>query len=35
MPPLAVQLTDAGLGDYWDDVDAIVRNHLMKCRLWT
>ena len=25
---LAVKLTDAGLGDYWDDVDAIVRNHL-------
>jgi len=27
---LAVQLTDAGLGDYWDDVDAIVRNHLLE-----
>ena len=26
---LAVKLTDAGLGDYWDDVDAIVRNHLV------
>ena len=25
---LAVMLSDAGLGDYWDDVDAIVRNHL-------
>ena len=25
---LAVKLTDAGLGDYWYDVDAIVRNHL-------
>ncbi len=25
---LAAKLTDAGLGDYWDDVDAIVRNHL-------
>ena len=24
---LAVKLTDAGLGDYWDDVDSIVRNH--------
>jgi hypothetical protein len=24
----AVNLSDAGLGDYWDDVDAIVRNHL-------
>ncbi|MEI6972144.1 MAG: DMT family transporter [bacterium] len=26
---LAVKLTDTGLGDYWDDVDAIVRNHLV------
>jgi hypothetical protein len=26
---LAVKLTDAGLGDYWDDVDAIARNHLL------
>jgi hypothetical protein len=25
---LGVKLTDAGLGDYWDDVDTIVRNHL-------
>ena len=25
---LAVKLTDAGLGDYWDDVESIVRNHL-------
>ena len=25
---LAVKLSDAGLGDYWDDVDAIVRNQL-------
>ena len=28
MAVLAVKLTDAGLGDYWDDVDSIVRNHL-------
>jgi hypothetical protein len=28
MIPLAIQLSDAGLGDYWDDVDAYVRNHL-------
>jgi hypothetical protein len=28
MIALAIGLTDAGLGDYWDDVDAIVRNHL-------
>jgi hypothetical protein len=26
---LAVKLTDVGLGDYWDDVDSIVRNHLI------
>ncbi|MEW6753949.1 MAG: hypothetical protein AB1505_23655 [Candidatus Latescibacterota bacterium] len=26
---LAVKLADAGLGDYWDDVDAIARNHLV------
>jgi hypothetical protein len=26
---LATKLSDAGLGDYWDDVDAIVRNHLV------
>lgn len=26
---LAVKLTDAGLGDYWDDVDAYVRNQLI------
>ena len=25
---LAVKLTDAGLGDYWDDVDTMVRNRL-------
>lgn len=25
---LAIRLTDAGAGDYWDDVDAIVRNQL-------
>jgi hypothetical protein len=26
----AVLLSDAGLGDYWDDVDAIVRNQLVE-----
>lgn len=26
----AVRMSDAGLGDYWDDVDAIVRNHLVE-----
>jgi len=25
---LAIRLTDAGAGDYWDDVDALVRNQL-------
>lgn len=25
---LAIRLTEAGAGDYWDDVDAIVRNQL-------
>jgi hypothetical protein len=29
MVALAVKLTDAGLGDYWDDVDYIVRNQLV------
>jgi hypothetical protein len=29
MAVLGVKLSDAGLGDYWDDVDAIVRNHLV------
>ena len=28
MVRLAVLLSDTGLGDYWDDVDHIVRNHL-------
>jgi hypothetical protein len=28
MIQLGVRLSDAGLGDYWDDVDAIVRNQL-------
>jgi DUF1680 family protein len=27
---LAIRLTDAGAGDYWDDVDAITRNHLVE-----
>ena len=25
---MAIRLTDAGAGDYWDDVDAVVRNQL-------
>lgn len=28
MVVLAIRLTDAGMGDYWDDVDSIVRNQL-------
>ena len=28
MAVLAVKLTDTGLGEYWDDVDYIMRNHL-------
>lgn len=30
---LAVQLADAGLGDYWDDVEYIVRNHLIELQM--
>ena len=30
---LGIRLTDAGLGDYWDDVDAVVRNHLIEQQL--
>jgi hypothetical protein len=30
---LAIQLSDAGLGDYWDDVDATVRNHLLEMQM--
>ena len=26
---LGVKLSDAGLGDYWDDVDSTIRNHLI------
>ena len=28
MIQLAVRLSDAGVGEYWDDADAILRNHL-------
>ena len=27
---LGVRMSDAGLGDYWDDVDALVRNRLVE-----
>jgi hypothetical protein len=30
---LAIRLTDARAGDYWDDVDAIVRNQLVEGQL--
>jgi hypothetical protein len=30
MAELGVRLTDAGLGDYWDQVDSIVRNQLIE-----
>ena len=33
MVALGIRLTDAGLGDYWDDVDAVVRNHLVEHQL--
>lgn len=32
MIQLGVRLSDAGLGEYWDDVDAIVRNHLAEAQ---
>lgn len=30
---IAVRLSDAGLGDYWDDVDALTRNQLVEGQL--
>ncbi|MBM3477324.1 MAG: hypothetical protein FJX75_28990, partial [Armatimonadetes bacterium] len=30
---LGIRLSDAGMGDYWDDVDAVVRNHLVEQQL--
>ena len=30
MAQLGVRLTDAGLGDYWDQVDSIIRNQLIE-----
>jgi hypothetical protein len=32
MIPLAIHLSEAGLGDYWDDVDGYVRNHLTEAQ---
>lgn len=33
MTALAIRLSDYGVGDYWDDVDRYVRNHLTEAQL--
>ena len=33
MVALAIRLSDAGVADYWDDVDQMVRNHLVEQQL--
>ena len=33
MIALAIRLSEAGIGDYWDHVDQYVRNHLVECQL--
>ena len=33
MVPLAIRLSETGLGDYWDDVDRYVRNQLVEQQL--
>ena len=33
MIALAIRLSEAGIGDYWDHVDHYVRNHLVECQL--
>ena len=33
MAVLAIGLSDAGIGDYWDDVDQSVRNHMTEVQL--
>jgi hypothetical protein len=33
MVPLAIRLTQIGMGDYWNDVDRIVRNQLIEQQL--
>ena len=30
---LAVRMSDAGIGDYWDDADRMVRNHLAEAQI--
>jgi hypothetical protein len=32
MTALAIKLSNAGVGDYWDDVDCYVRNHLTEAQ---
>jgi len=32
MVALGIQLSEAGVGDYWDDVDGYVRNHLVEAQ---
>ncbi len=29
---LGIRLSDAGVGDFWDDVDCVVRNHLIEAQ---
>jgi hypothetical protein len=33
MTALAIRLSDYGVGDYWDDVDKYVRNHLVEAQI--
>ena len=33
MTALAVKLSDAGVGDYWEDVDQYIRNHLTEVQV--
>jgi hypothetical protein len=33
MTQLAIKLSEAGVGDYWDDVDYYIRNHLIEIQL--
>jgi hypothetical protein len=35
MIALAIKLSDQGLGDYWDHVDQIVRNHFIDAQSWS
>ena len=33
MVAMGIRLSDAGMGDFWDDVDAVTRNHLVEQQL--